>query len=157
MIISSALAIPIEASAQRRDFLTLKEVERLQEAQRIDLRIVVLTIAAERRFAALGLKQPTRRAERDWGETPTGTREELIRDIDRIILKAIDDIDYAATQETTSKFFRTGFATLKKSCEEYDGYFRRLLDETEVDRDKGVILSSLERCSQVVEAASQIN
>jgi len=141
---------------QRRDFLNIKEVERLQEAQRIDLRVTVLVAAADRRFASLGLRAPVKRNERDWGENPTGTREELLRDIDRIIMKAIDDVDYAASQEKESKFFRNGVVSLKKSCDEYEGYFRKLLDTSDTDRERGVILSSIERCEQVAEASSRL-
>jgi acyl-CoA reductase-like NAD-dependent aldehyde dehydrogenase len=161
--ISLVLTIPAAtysaypSASQRRDFLSMKEIERLQEAQRIDLRISVLVTAADRRFAALGLRTPVRKSERDWGENPQGTREELLRDIDRIIMKAIDDVDYAATQESNSKFFRNGVVNLKKSCDEYEGYFRKLLDASDTDREKGVILSSLERCAQVVEAWARLD
>ena len=151
LLLTIFLSAPMHA-IQRRDFLNTKEVERLQEAQRIDLRISVLVTAADRRFALLGSLPPKKKSERDWGEEPSGTREELLRDIDRIIMKAIDDIDYAASQESTSKFFRNGFSSLKKSCDEYEGFFRRLLDDSEEGRERGLMLNSLERCSQVSDA-----
>ena len=152
LVLISVFLTPHVEAFQRRDFLTIKEVERLQEAQRIDLRISVLVFAADRRFAVLGVRAPIKRSERDWGEEPSGTREEVLRDIDRIIMKAVDDIDYAASQETASKFFRNGFSALKKSCDGYDVFLRRLLDESKDDRERGVILNSLERCAQVSEA-----
>ena len=78
--------------AQKRDFLTMKEIEKLQEAQRIDLRVKLLVGSADIRFALLGARPMPKRSAKDWGEPPSGTREELLRDIDRIIMKAIDDL-----------------------------------------------------------------
>jgi len=151
LVMTSFLGISLSAF-QGRDYLNRKEVERLQDAQRIDLRISVLVTAANRRFVLLGSRPPSRKSERDWGDEPIGTREELLRDVDRILMKAIDDIDYAATQETSSKFFRAGFNNLKKACDEYEVFLRKLLDQTQEDREKGLLLNSLERCSQVSEA-----
>lgn len=141
---------------QKRDFLTMKEVEQLQEAQRIDLRVRLLVGSADIRFALLGSRPMPKRSAKDWGEPPSGTREELLRDIDRIIMKAIDDLDYAASLETDSKFFRTAFSSLRTSCEEYEGHLRRLLDDTKAERERGVILNILERCQQVAEASSKV-
>jgi len=151
ILMTSFLGISLKAF-QGRDYLNTKEVERLQEAQRIDLRISVLVTAANRRFVLLGSRLPVKKSGRDWGDEPIGTREELLRDVDKILMKAIDDIDYAATQETSTKFFKSGFNSLKKACDEYEGFFRKLLDETEGDREKGLLLNSLERCAQVSEA-----
>ena len=143
-------------SAQRRDFLTVKEVEALQYAQRIDLRIRMLTGAAERRFALLGATVRTRKEWKDWGEPPVGTREEFLRDIDRILMKAIDDLDYTATEDTSAKFFRNAFDALGAACLDYEKNLRSLMDKAESDRERGVILSSLERCGHVAEASSKL-
>lgn len=142
--------------AQKRDFLTMKEIEKLQEAQRIDLRVKLLVGSADIRFALLGARPMPKRSAKDWGEPPSGTREELLRDIDRIIMKAIDDLDYAASLETDSRFFQTAFSSLRTSCEEYEGYLRKLLDDTSAQRERGVILNALERCEQVAEASSKL-
>lgn len=159
MAVTAALSIDGlgQPSAQRRDFLTVKEVEVLQYAQRIDLRIRMLTGAAERRFALLGATVRVRKEWKDWGEPPVGTREELLRDIDRILMKAIDDLDYAATENTSSKFFRNAFSALGAACLDYEKNLRTLMDKAESDRERGVILSSLERCGQVAEASSKLN
>jgi len=140
--------------AQKRDFLNPKEIERLQEAQRIDLRISMLVTAADRRFATLESRSPIKKSEAEWGPAPQGTREELLRDIDRILMKAIDDIDYAATIETESKFFRSALTRLKTSCIEYKPFLKKLLDSSESNRESGTALSAMEKCEQIEESPS---
>src|SRR5262245_30601815 len=91
----------VAADAQRRDYLTDDEIEIVRDAQQIDTRVAVLTHAADRRLAALGLMtgetpDPNKKEKKDsgkWGAEPKGTRLELLDDVRRIIQKAVDDID----------------------------------------------------------------
>ncbi|MDQ3179728.1 MAG: hypothetical protein M3Q33_04330, partial [Acidobacteriota bacterium] len=100
------LFFPASANAQgRRDYLTDEEIELVREAQEINLRIEVLTKAIDRRFlvinnAASQTKQVQKDAEK-WGELPKGSRPLLLWNIERILQKAIDDIDDVAAHKKT--------------------------------------------------------
>src|SRR5690349_14570565 len=83
-----ALFFPLAADAQkRRDYLTEEEIELVRDAQEIDLRIMVLTKAIDRRFAVLNNRTPKEKEE--WGALPKGTRVELLIDIEKLLQKAI--------------------------------------------------------------------
>src|SRR5437868_7092122 len=84
-----------KAVAQRRDYLTLDEVELVRDAQEIDLRVGVLTTAIDRRFEAMKISIPTvpgKKLDEKWGPAPTGSRLELLADIKGLLQKAVDDI-----------------------------------------------------------------
>lgn len=110
------LIFPASVEAQRRDFLTAEEIELVRDAQAIDQRIEVLVKAVDRRFLVLNkddsqAKQVQKDLEK-WGELPTGTENELLSDIDKILQKAVDDIDdLVANQEMNERVLRDGANT----------------------------------------------
>ena len=81
-----------QAVAQQRDHLTLQEVDLVKEAQALDKRIDVFVKAAERRLMVINgaatantnTKQLKKDSEKGWGELPTGSRAELITNIDDV-------------------------------------------------------------------------
>src|SRR5688500_14541362 len=83
--------IPVEAPAQRRDYMTEPEIELVRDAQDIDQRIEVLTKMIDRRFAVLGLEvggwRPTAKEQEKWGVVVTGSRSELLSDIRNLLQK----------------------------------------------------------------------
>ncbi len=152
---------PHQTNAQRRDYLTDEEVELVRDAQEIDLRVGVLTKAIDRRLLVLRndpaqAKKVEKEAEK-WGELPKGSRSALLGDIERILQKAIDDIDdVAAHTKMDEKFFPKAMSILSKSCQEYDPQFKHLLDSAADEREKGVILGSIDNCSQILEASAKV-
>jgi hypothetical protein len=145
----------IDVSAQRRDYLTAAEIEIVRDAQEIDLRVSVLTYAVDRRFAVLG-NQPITKENEKWGPSPKGTRIELISDLQKIIQKAIDDIDDVAARDAENKLFPKAIWSLADSCTAYGPKFKSLLDAVVEEKERGSILTSIDLCTQVIDAAARV-
>jgi hypothetical protein len=95
--------------AQRRDHLTAEEIELVRDAQQIDHRMEVFVKAIERRFSVLNNAAPTKKPEKDadkWGELPTGTRQQLLTDIEKLLDEAISKIDDVAARDIKAIFSR---------------------------------------------------
>ncbi len=149
-----ALLFPLSANAQRRDYLTEAEIELVRDAQEIDLRVGVLTKAIDRRLAVLNNQKPKEKEE--WGALPQGTHTELLLDIEKLLQKAIDDIDEVATRNKDSELFPKGFYKLNDSCQIYLPQFKTFLDATKDEKERGALLGSIENCNSVIEAASKV-
>ena len=167
----SSVFLPSAAIAQR-DYFTAEEVELIRDAQEIDQRIDVLTHAIDRRFAVLkievgGPRIPQKESEK-WGAAPQGTRLDLLLDIKHILQKAIDDIDTlyerpnsAILPDPTEKKDAKGFKDLfpkavhhlADAAQRYVPALKTELDNSKDNVEKGSILSSLEFCEQIIEAA----
>lgn len=150
------LFFPSVSNAQRRDYLTEAEIELIRDAQEIDRRIEVLTKAVDRRF--LVLNNQTQKESDKWGEPPTGTHLELFIDIQKILQKAIDDIDEIAGREggMTNKLFPKAVHKLSGACQAYIPQFNKFLDSTKLEKERGALLTSIELCNQVIEASTKV-
>ena len=155
------LIFPASLNAQRRDYLSEEEIELVRDAQEIDLRIEVLTKAIDRRFLVLNNDQSqSKKLEKDsdkWGELPKGTRSALLWDIERILQKAIDDIDDVAQhQKMDEKLFPKAVHKLAESCQEYIPKLRTQYDQSKDEKEKGTITGAIENCNQVIEASAKV-
>lgn len=156
MVVCVAGIFTSTANAQRRDYLTEAEVELVRDAQQIDLRIAVLMIAVDRRLAAIdGTKAPIK-DESKWGPAPEGTRLELVRDIDGLTQKAVDDIDDVASRNADSEFFPKAVFKLSASCEALTPKLKTLFDSSKDEKERGAITRTADRCKDVIEAASRL-
>ena len=166
-----------DAAAQRRDYMTDAEIELVRDAQDIDLRIDVLIKMIDRRFAALnmnvgGAKIPDKESSK-WGPAPTGTRMELLDDIRKLLDKAVDDVDnvskhpdvvrYDTVQNRSEKQkkkaemrFPNSVRDLAASAKRYQPALKTLLDASKDEKEKGVILASLESCDEIVAAITKL-
>jgi hypothetical protein len=107
---------------QKRDHLTLQEVDLVKEAQLLDKRIEVFIKAAERRMLVItgatpvtaNTKQSKKEAER-WGELPTGSRAELVSDIARIFDEAITNIDDVSARDERNPLISKSLRKLAQS------------------------------------------
>lgn len=148
------------ADAQkRRDYLTDEEIELVRDAQQIDLRVEVLVIAINRRFAVLNNQpSPIKKNVEKWGAEPKGTRTELISDITKLLQKAVDDIDGIAEREggMDSKFFPKAVNVLAAAAEKFMPQFKTLFDQITIEKERGAILNSIDLCNQIIEAAKKI-
>jgi hypothetical protein len=152
-IFCAAMFLPVSADAQRRDYLTEAEIELVRDAQQIDLRIMVLTRAVERRLAVIK-NQPLKEKEA-WGEPPKGTRLELFLDIEKLLQKAIDDVDEVASRNKDNQFFPKAVHKFADSCREYIPQFKTFLDTKET-KERGALLGSIEKCESVIEASTRV-
>jgi hypothetical protein len=162
------------AGQQRRDYMTDEEIELVRDAQDIDLRIDVLARMIDRRFAVLKVDVGPAIRTKDsdkWGATPRGERIQLLDDIKRLLEKAIDDIDnvaahpvdYAADKNRSEKQkkkdmqrFPNAVRALAAAAGRYAPALRTLLDRSTDEKEKGIIIASLEYCDQIVEAATRL-
>jgi hypothetical protein len=150
-----AMFFPSAADGQkRRDYLTEAEIELVREAQEIDLRMMVLTGAIDRRLAVIN-NQP-RKEKEVWGELPKGTRTELLIDIEKLLQKAIDDIDNVADRNRDSKLFPKAMNKLAGSCTGYLPQFKTFLDAVKDEKERGSLLGSVESCNDIIEASSKV-
>lgn len=150
------LALVQTSNAQRRDYLTEAEIELVRDAQQIDLRVAVLTTAVERRFAAMsGAKDPIK-DESKWGAAPSGSKLALLRDIEGLIRKAIDDIDDVASRNADSEFFPVAVRKFAASCETMIPRFKAIAATTKDDLEQSSLSKSAAMCSDVIEAAAKL-
>ena len=165
LLIFSAAAT---ALAQRRDYMTDPEIELVRDNQDIDKRIQVLTKMIDRRFTALGVEvggwKQSGKDEKTWGTAPTGTPSNLLADIRQLLQKAVDDVDDVAehnentlTQnKTEGLLFPAGVRSLASAAARYQPALKTLLDKTKDERDKGVILTSMELCQEIIDSVTKL-
>ena len=149
-----ALFFPVSAAAQRRDYLTEAEIELVRDNQEIDARIGVLTKAIDRRFAVINNK--TVKESEKWGEAPKGTRLELLIDIEKLLEKAIDDLNQVAERNKENELFPKAVHKLADACTEYLPQFKTFLASVKDGKERGSLLGSTESCNQVIEAAANV-
>jgi hypothetical protein len=153
-IFCAALFFPASADAQRRDYLTEAEIELVRDAQEIDLRISVLTRSIERRLDVINNK--TVKENEKWGEAPKGTRLQLLADIEKLLQKAIDDVDDVASRNKDNKLFPKAVHKFADACREYQPQFKVFLAATKDEKERGVLLGSIEKCDSVIEASANV-
>ncbi len=167
----------LTSHAQNRDFLTDEEIEIVRDAQEIDSRINVLIRAADRRFAVLNIdvayEKAGKKESENWGQSPKGERIELLFDIKRILQKAIDDIDNISERpdsailpdpddknskkpKTLVELFPIAVRSLAKAATRFKPGLQKELDATEDQKQRGVILASIESCDQILEAVTRL-
>lgn len=160
-LIVLALLIPANATAQRRDYLSEQEADLVRDNQQLDLRIDILTKAIDRRFAVLNGepegKKDWQKASDTWGEMPKGSRAALFGDIEKLLQKAIDDIDNVAEHnQMDSKYFPIAVRALGVSAAKYLPALKTALDKTRDDKESAILLGSIELCDQILEAVKKL-
>jgi len=168
------LFFTVDAAAQRRDFLTEAEVEIVRDAQDIDTRIDVLLRMADRRFNVLGIDvkgwKDAAKTSEVWGELPKGSRTDLFNDIKRVVQKAVDDIDNLSSNPDAAPIREKGDKRAQKDHERFPKAVRNLaaganrymgplkaeLDRSTNEAEKGLIISTLDLCEQIIEAIKKL-
>jgi hypothetical protein len=147
-------------SAQRRDHLTEMEVELVRDAQEIDSRMDIFVKAIDRRFLVLNNDtSQAKQIEKDldkWGELPTGTRAQILRDIEKILDESISKIDDVATRDMKSDLFPVAVNVLANGAVRFLPELKSQLDKTTVETEKGSILNSIEFCEQIISASAKV-
>lgn len=164
--------------AQARDYFTDEEVELVRDAQDIDLRIMVLTHAIDRRLGVLKIggvatDKPQKESEK-WGPLPQGSRLDLLGNIRRILQKAIDDIDDTSAHrgtkmeretENPSKTkkdkdkadlpFVRAIRLLAAAAQRYKPLFANEISNSKDPKEIGALQASIEFCDQIIEASTK--
>jgi len=147
-------------SAQRRDHLTAMEVELVRDAQQIDLRMQVFVKAIDRRFQVLNNESlAAKQIEKDidvWGELPTGTRTQLLLDIEKLLEEAISKIDDVAARDMKSDYFPIAVHLLADGASKYLPQLKSQFDASTDEKEKGAIIGAIEYCRQIIEASGKV-
>jgi len=152
----SLLTVP----AQKRDHLTLMEVELVRDAQQIDLRTQIFVKAIDRRLLVLKndasqAKQIEKDADK-WGELPTGTRAQLLIDIEKLLEESISKVDDAASRDMKSQLLPVAVNFLADGAHRFVPELKSQLDRSTDEKEKGAILGALEYCNQIIEASAKV-
>ncbi len=150
----------LTAQAQRRDHLTEMEVELVRDAQQIDERMKIFVKAIDRRFLALNnITAQNKSIEKDldrWGELPTGTRQQLLSDIEKLLDEAVSKIDDVASRDMTSDFFPNAVHILADGAGKFLPQLKSELDKSADEKEKGAIIGAIDYCNQIIEASGKV-
>lgn len=151
----------LTAQAQRRDHLTEAEVELVRDAQQVDWRMQIFIKAIDRRLLVLknetatNAKQIEKDSER-WGELPTGTRAQLLNDIEKILEESISKVDDVAAHDIKSKLLPVAVNFLADGANRFVPELKLQLAQTTDEKERGAILGALEYCQQIIEASAKV-
>lgn len=146
----------VTVNAQKRDNLTNEEDMLLRDAQEIDARMKIFVKVVDRRLLALTAPE-SKEAQKDsdkWGALRTGTREELLFDIQKTIDEAIAKIDDAAEREQKNPLFPKAVRILAEGCERFISQLQAI--KTEEQKERAFQQNSIDACNQVIEATARL-
>lgn len=156
----AAFCSVFDVSAQRRDHLTEQEVELVRDAQQIDLRMKVFVKAIDRRFLALKPDaSQAKQIEKDsefWGDLPTGTRLQLLSDIEKLLDEAISKIDDVAARDMKSEFFPKAVRILADGASRFLPRLKIQVEQAADEKERGTILNAVELCNQIIAASGKV-
>jgi acyl-CoA reductase-like NAD-dependent aldehyde dehydrogenase len=150
---------PHSALAQKRNNLTDAEADLIRDAQELDARMDVFVKVIDRRLLAMTdanaaqSKQAQKQLDK-WGELRTGTRAELLYDIQRTLEEAIDNIDDAAARDQKNPLFGKAVRVLANGCEKFSPQFKSL--QLTDEKEKMLLSNSMDSCAQITEAAGRV-
>jgi hypothetical protein len=159
-LVVCASIIP-QAATPQRDHLTPQEVDLVKEAQILDKRIDVFIRAAERRLmvinnsSAANVKQLKKESER-WGELPTGSRAELVRDIARIFDEAITNIDDVSARDERNPLIAKSLRKLAAAVNTILGQLKPLSVDAKSDAEIASFELLNEDAQSILEAANKL-
>jgi hypothetical protein len=146
----------LSASAQqRRDYLTEQEADLVREAQQLDLRIDIFNKAVERRFLLLNGRQAELKDVEKWGE-PKGTKAQLLYDVSKILLSAIDNIEYVAEKDAKNALFPKAIHKLADASRKFLPQLEAYKSQSSDKMEQAAILTSIDYCNQIIEASAKV-
>lgn len=150
--------LSVPASAQRRDYMSEAEIEIIRDAQQIDLRVEALTKMIDRRLAVLNnVPEKIGKNSEKWGAPPTGTRTELLSDINKLLQKAVDDIDdLAEHNRMDSELFPKAMRHLAAAAAGYLPQIKSFYDRKPDEKERGLLIGAQELCDSIIEAAAKV-
>lgn len=161
LIVSFALLLTAYCSLltanaqQRRDYLTEQEGELVREAQELDLRVQVLVKAIDRRLLILNNRQSDLKDIEKWGE-PKGTKAQLLYDISKILLSAIDNVEYVAEKDAANKLFPKSMNILADASRKLLPQLETYKSQLQEKMEQAAILTSIDYCQQIIEASAKV-
>ncbi len=150
------------AAAQKRDNLTDEEDLIVREVQEVDGRMAVFIKVIDRRLFALNdpnaakSKSAQKDVNHDWGPLRVGTIGELFWDIQKTLDEAISKIDDIAERDAKNPLLGKSVHMLADGCKIWRPQFKGFLSKTDIEKERGVILTAEEFCDQIIEAAAKV-
>jgi hypothetical protein len=146
---------------QSRDHLTPQEVDLVKDAQILDQRIEVFIKAADRRLLVLrgvdaGSTKQLKKDSEKWGELPTGTQAELIRDIANILDEAITNIDDVSTRDERNPLIQKALRKLAMATTRIVDQLKPLRAQAKGDAQIGSFEQLMENAESIVQAANRL-
>lgn len=151
-------SFPANANVFFRDHLTEQEAGLVADNQELDKRTAVFIKAIERRFSLLAdpnFKQTPKDLEK-FGPLPTGTRPELLWDIQKIIDEAIDNIESVSERDASNPLLNKSLRKLSDSCKIYLSQLTPMRDKATNEKELSAIEHAIENAQMVVDAASKL-
>src|SRR5437588_4271724 len=152
--------------AQRRDHLTNAETDVIRFNQELDKRIAAFIKAADRRFAIInGTAQPSTKSpkkkdsmdeEPDWGESPKGSRAELLDDVAGILDEAITNIDDVNQRDPKNPLVSRSLRKLTAAANGYLKQLAALKNKTTSADELAAIEHVAENAEQIVESGNKL-
>lgn len=161
ILISIVVCLSFTAFAQKRDNLTDKEDLQVREAQELDLRLQAYIKIIDRRLLAINNSNAAqdKQIQKDidlWGDIRTGSSNDLYWDIQKTLDEAIQKLDDIAERDTKNPLFSRAVHLLDDACKKWLPQFKAGLSKTSDEKEKGLILASIEYCDQIIEAAAKV-
>ena len=160
LFITAFLVLSSTISAQYRDHLTEQEGELIREFQELDKRMEIYVKAIDRRFLVLNNdNSQAKQVEKDkekWGELPTGTRGELLRDIEKILQEAIDKIDDVAERDAKNELIPISVHILADGAKRFLPQLKSFQDTTKESKELGTIYGAVDFSNQIIEASAKV-
>ncbi len=165
VLFAAAVVFTTESSAQRRDYMTTDEIELVRENQALDTRVAVIVKMIDRRFRAMGTdvggSKP--RSDEVWGPEPTGTTVELYSDINRLLEKAIEDVEGVVErghgqfvpEKNRDRIIPRAMDELTKAARRYLPVLKAAGEKTRDEKEFGAIAGAVEYCEMILEAAAK--
>lgn len=146
---------------QSRDHLTPQEEELVKDTQILDKRIEVFIKAVDRRLLALnGVDAASeKRLKKDaekWGELPTGSRAELIRDIAKILDEAITNIDDVSARDERNPLIPKALRKLAAETTVILNKVKPFQSQAKGDAELGSFEELMANAESILEAANKL-
>jgi hypothetical protein len=150
-------ALPSLAMPQR-DHLTDQETEAVRLNQELDKRIAVFIKAAERRFSVLadptGAAAKVSKKELElYGPLPTGTRQQLLDDVARILDEAVDKIDDVALHDEKNPLLMKALKKLDEAAVRFLPQLKSIGEATSSKDERYAAERAAAQAQEIIEAS----
>lgn len=138
---------PCPTAAQESDeYLTPKEINKLKEAQEIDLRVKVLMKIAERRLLLLEDRsaQQSKKDEDEWGPLPKVSPPILLNHYVKALDEAIINIEDAHSREVDTEVLYKAMKTFREAIERHLVRLSALEKALTAEEEKAALARAME-------------
>jgi hypothetical protein len=170
LAITLTLLLSPAVHSQGRDHLTSGEADLVRNAQELDQRTDLFIQAIQRRLAIIkggpdpalkggSIKPPKKRPgddeEPDWGESPKGTRADLIGDIGGILDEAITNIDNVSRRDQKNPLIAKSLHKLANATKGFLSELNALSPKAKDADEMTAIERAIDNGEQIVEASTK--